>query len=88
MKVTKTEDGGFVLIAENSGDTPEQEFLDCLQGICNKIKKQLGRPIWVVEVEGCDGGWGAVALCVTRSSARECVKNSHGHMRVAKYVRV
>lgn len=88
MKVEKRKDGGFILTAETEGDTPEQEFLDFIGNICDKVKKNLKSCIWVIEYY--DGtNWVPTVLFGTRKEARDEVrKEKIGTCRVSKYARI
>ena len=89
MKVEKRKDGGFKLTAETEGDTPEQEFLDFLENICGKAKKQLRRPVWVVEYHnGMEYVPDTISFRTRKEARDEARTEVLRPCRVAKYVRI
>jgi len=89
MKVEKRKDGGFVLRAETGKNTPEEEFIDFLGNICNKIKKNLKTCVWVVEYHNGTGYVPDTISFRTRKEARdEAREEALRPCRVRKYARI
>ena len=88
MKVEKRKDNGFILTAETEGDTPEQEFLDFIGGIVNKVRKDINNGVW--GVESFDGkSWSPILFFTTRREARASARmEGRGPCRVKRYVRI